>query len=319
MEQGLYENFVTALRAKVSKKSELVQVLADMLRIERESVYRRLRGDVPFTLLEAFTVARNLGVSLDEISHSSSGKKPLYMELSLFRNAKGIEYEKLEQMCAKMRDIARDPLSEHAEALSSISPFLWPQYRQLTTFYSFRELYQYATPQTHVHFKDVQLSDRLLGIQEDFRHVMRDFKTTYYIWDESIIVDLIKDIKYFESIRLIERSNVEALKEELRGFLHQLGDMAERGKYDGTNNKFELYVSNVDIDMTYSYFWSPNACISTFLTFIVRSATTLNRETCMSIKDWVKSLKRVSTLISEAGEKERILFFEKQHQILDTL
>ena len=319
MELGLYDTFVSALRAKIPKKSELVQVLADMLRIERESVYRRLRGDVPFTLLEAFTVARNLGVSLDEIGNSTAGKKPLYMELSLFRNANGIEYNKLQEACDKMREIAADSDSEHAEALSSISPFLWPQYKMLTTFYSFRELYQYATPQTHIHFEDVKLTDRLIGIQDDFGEVMRDFKTTYYIWDVTIIGELVRDIKYFESIRLIDRSSVESIRDELRIFLHQLEEMAERGKFDGTNNKFELYVSNVDIDMTYSYFWSPHACISTFLTFIVRSATTLNRETCMSIKDWVKSLKRVSTLISEAGEKERILFFEKQHQILDTL
>ena len=319
MEQGLYENFVSALKAKVSKKSELVQVLADMLRIERESVYRRLRGDVPFTLIEAFTVARNLGVSLDEVGSSLADKRPLYVELSLFRNANGIQYNKLEAMSSKILALSEHPDSEHAEALSSISPFLWPQYPMLLTYYSFRELYQYSPPHAHVHMEDVKIPERLVELQSVFLEAMNNFKTTYYIWDNSIIGELVNDIKYFESIRLIKKESIAALKDELRGFLNQLEDMAVRGKLHGTDNKFELYVSNVDIDMTYSYFWSPNACISTFLTFIVRSAATLNRETCMSIKDWVKSLKRVSTLISEAGEKERILFFERQHQILDTL
>lgn len=319
MDQALYENFTAAIKAKVPKKSELVQMLADLLRIERESVYRRLRGDVPFTLLESFTVANSLGLSLDEIANASTDKKPLYMELSMFKNDQGIHYSKLHDMADKLARISLEPDSEHGEACSTISPFLWPRYPTITRFYSFREVYQFSPPNNYIRFEDMETAPQLQELQSYFMETMRNFKTTYYIWDSNIINKLVRDIKYFESIRMITRPGVESIRDELRLFMRRLEDMAVNGKYEDTDNRFELYVSNVDIDMTYSYFQSQHACISTFLTFIVRSAATLNKETCTSIKDWVKSLKRVSTLISEAGEKERILFFEKQHQVLDTL
>jgi hypothetical protein len=41
-----YDNFMRALSEKYPKKAELAQTLSDLLFLEREAVYRRLRQDV---------------------------------------------------------------------------------------------------------------------------------------------------------------------------------------------------------------------------------------------------------------------------------
>ena len=38
-----------------------------------------------------------------------------------------------------------------------------------------------------------------------------------------------------------------------------------------------------------------------------------------SLKEWIQSLKKFSTLISESGEMQRIQFFKQQREIIDTL
>ena len=39
----------------------------DILYIGKEAIYRRLRGEVPFTLAEAAIISRKLGIALDKM------------------------------------------------------------------------------------------------------------------------------------------------------------------------------------------------------------------------------------------------------------
>ena len=65
---SLYESFLTELRKKIPQGAKLTNTLVDMLYIEREAVYRRLRGEVPFTFVEVMTVAKELGISSSRYS-----------------------------------------------------------------------------------------------------------------------------------------------------------------------------------------------------------------------------------------------------------
>jgi hypothetical protein len=40
---------------------------------------------------------------------------------------------------------------------------------------------------------------------------------------------------------------------------------------------------------------------------------------CQMQRDWILSLKRHSTLISESGEAQRIVFMQKQHEVIEAL
>ena len=52
---------------KLPLKENLANLLIDTLYIGKEAIYRRLRGEVPFTLEEAALISRKLGVSLDNV------------------------------------------------------------------------------------------------------------------------------------------------------------------------------------------------------------------------------------------------------------
>ena len=77
----LYENLVMAIREKYPERGKLTNMLADLLMIEKEAVYRRLRGDVPFTIFEIAAIANKLDISLDpekeQAFSDEDGKFPL--------------------------------------------------------------------------------------------------------------------------------------------------------------------------------------------------------------------------------------------------
>lgn len=60
-------NLIEAMKEKLPLKGQLADMLMDTLYIGKEAVYRRLRGEVPFTLQESALISRKLGISLDKI------------------------------------------------------------------------------------------------------------------------------------------------------------------------------------------------------------------------------------------------------------
>ena len=63
----LNTGLIEAVKEKLPEGSNLANTLMDILYIGKEAIYRRLRGEVPFTLSEAATISREMGVSLDKL------------------------------------------------------------------------------------------------------------------------------------------------------------------------------------------------------------------------------------------------------------
>lgn len=70
----LYDNLLNAVREKIPQRTVLVNTLVDLLCIEKEAVYRRLRGEVAFTFAEIVTIANEFGISLDNLIGTVTAK-----------------------------------------------------------------------------------------------------------------------------------------------------------------------------------------------------------------------------------------------------
>lgn len=62
MQNELNTSLIEAVKEKLPLKENLANLLIDTLYIGKEAIYRRLRGEVPFTLEEAALISRKLGV-----------------------------------------------------------------------------------------------------------------------------------------------------------------------------------------------------------------------------------------------------------------
>ena len=67
MKNKIVNELITAMKARVPEKQNLAGYLADTLCMGKEAVYRRLRGEVSFTLEEVALISRRLGISIDQI------------------------------------------------------------------------------------------------------------------------------------------------------------------------------------------------------------------------------------------------------------
>ena len=106
--------------------------------------------------------------------------------------------------------------------------------------------------------------------------------------------------------------------EDTEKSLDELEELAMRGKTEA-GNSVRIYVSHINFEATYSYLETSSLQLSMIRVYSINSITTQDTEMFNSLKDWIQSLKKFSTMISESGEMQRIQFFNRQREIINTL
>ena len=317
---SLYESFLTELRKKIPQGAKLTNTLVDMLYIEREAVYRRLRGEVPFTFVEVMTVAKELGISLDNLTETDTCKsRPFQLKLVDFVNPMETDYDMLDQYIDILGLAREDDRSELIDCTNILPQQLYMKYKYISRFYLFKWLYQCGTPGKTKRFEEIEVTDRFLGIQlagvEEARHIHH----SYYILDPLIFHYLVNDINYFMSIHLIGKEDVKYLKNELMDLLDEMEKLATRGYFEETGNKVFIYISSVNFDTSYWCVQIKNYHISLIKTFILSSVSSLDEGTYEKLRKWLRALIRSSIMISVSGERQRIAFFKAQRELIQNL
>ena len=74
MKNGILNELIAVMKERVPQGQNLASVLADILFMGKEAVYRRLRGEVSFSIEEIATISSKLGISIDQVvgSHHSN-------------------------------------------------------------------------------------------------------------------------------------------------------------------------------------------------------------------------------------------------------
>ncbi|MDF9831229.1 hypothetical protein [Parabacteroides sp. PF5-6] len=314
---SLHETFVRAMEKEIPKKTKLADFVADSLCIEKETAYRRLRGEVQFSLREAGILATLLNISLDNLIHDHS--KSLTLGLPIDYLTGTYDRSQIEDIIHYLHEFTQEPGCEFGMALSGIPFSLFLQYKRLARFYRLKYVNHTTNRPVSIPYEKIEESEAKIEYREELYLLFRQIANTYYVWDRQIIQLLVNDIKYAASIRLIAGWEVAELKQELFRFLDDLEQIAIKGIFPETGNKCELYISDAHIDVSYAYMCSQKRQVSTLSAFVIFSSISLETQTFQKVNNWVKSLKRFSTLVSGIGERERILFFEEQREIVDTL
>ncbi|MCC8143876.1 MAG: hypothetical protein LIO97_08295 [Tannerellaceae bacterium] len=84
--ERLQAELSTAIQKRVPDRPKLVNMLMEILFLEREAVYRRLRGKVPFTFAEVVTITRKFYLSLDEIIQMGDSKSRPFISQDITHN-----------------------------------------------------------------------------------------------------------------------------------------------------------------------------------------------------------------------------------------
>jgi hypothetical protein len=314
-----YDHFIQLLYEKYPKKSQLVQALKDMLFIEREAAYRRLTKSVPFSFHEIVKLASTWNISLDRITSIHAGKVLFQMQQMNYLDPSEDELKLLQQVVQGINYLKDSPDVEFMDICNKLPRQLLGGFEYLNQFYLFKWKYQYGNENEVPLFSQIIISEQKRQLTADYYQAIKRVPNTNFIWDSMIFNYLINDIRYFHSIYLITDEDKKLLKKDLYALLDYLLEVANKGCYPETQNKVNLYISQLNVDTNYSYVFTPEANICFVHVFEKFEIHTFEPEMVANFRSWMLLKKRTSTQISEVDEKSRIDFFTKQRQLVDKL
>ena len=315
----LFKNLIEALQDRIPQRGKLADILTELLGIEQEAVYRRLRGSVPFSFQEVHAIAIYLGFSLDSIAENIS---PVTRQMTIlvndFLDLQETDYKKLDDFTLSINRLKEDPVSESGAIGSIIPSSLYVSYEYIYKFYLFKWSHQFGNPAKIKPFAEINIPERLTQINREFVDGVQGSPKSTYVLDRRFIKYFVNDIHFFFDIRLITKEDVLLLREDLHLFLNDLERYAVNGQFD-TGKKLDIFLSNVYVDANYNYIDANQYKLTMMRTFSFSDSYSFDEVIFQNMKNWLNFLKRTSTLISEGNVTERIRFFERQRKIIDTL
>jgi len=316
--EAWYNHFMDTLSEKYPKKSELVQELMNLLHIEREATYRRLRRDVVFSMHEIVKIAAAWNISLDEIIGVKTQKVLFRMHPLNYLEPSKEDLVFLRQRVKLIEQLKDVPLSEYVLACNTLSRSLAAGYKVLYKFLIFTWAYEYYTD-FNKSFAEIEIPEVISKEVNNYYKAIKYVTNTSFILDNKLFNNLIKKIEFFHSIFLITKEEKKLIKKDLHELVDYLFEVATAGCFPETKNKVQIYISMFKINTNYSYFNYGHKESCRVHAFNMYDIITTNSEMLKNFKVWMQKKKRTAIQISEVDEKTRIEFFTKLRQLVDTL
>lgn len=317
------QRFIKTLRERLPRDIDYAQEIADLLDLDKIPVYRRMTGATRFTTNELAILASHYDISLDSLLDSSLVRfnKTMYMQYSTARREdhESMYWDSLENYIPQFEKFAQAPNSEFGAAVHYLPRQAYMSFEPLFKFFLFKWGHYYTDDPYFSHYEKIVVPDRLKHIFQRERKMYRNVKHTFYIWDSMIMANVIRDIKYFESMNYISSSNVEILKENLFKLVESFEDTITTGRFQDTGNKFDFYLSSISLEQSHAYMYSYDKhkyCVSIFSYKVL---CTDDKDICEDMRAHLHSLKNAAILISGSAEKERVLFLKQLREEINTL
>ena len=314
-----YNTFITFLHKRYPQKKQLIFFLMDLLSLEREAVYRRLRKEVSFTIHEIVSIASAWNISLDEITGVNSGNIAFQMKVMNYLDPSEDEVNFLRYVIQSIGFLKNFPETEFMDICNKLPRQLLAGYPYLNQFYLFKWMYQYGNENDIPPFSKIIISEEKKKITEEYYQVIKQVPNSNFIFDKNLFKYLVQDIQYFCSIYMITEQEKELIKQDLLALMAYLFEVANKGYYPETQNKVNIYISQLKIDTGYSYTYTPDVNICYIHVFEKFEIHSFNSEMVTNFISWMQLKKKSSIQISEVDEKYRIEFFTKQRQLVESL
>ncbi len=307
--------FLEQIRNRLTEKITLVDKLAELLNVSRDSAYRRIRGDTVLSLDEARKLCDHFGVSIDALL-SPSVTTSLFHHRALsttytleqWLNSVGGNMEYISSCRNKeMIYAARDmPTFHHFRIpeLSSFKMFFWlktivkdPNY----TSHLF-EVNKIPLPIQQAANKLWKLYSRVPSIE---------------IWSDEAINETIKQIEFYHECRFFaDKFQATMLCDRLIELIGLIKEEARQGKKQG-GEEFKLFENEILIANNTILARMESKRIVYINYNTLNLLTTHQQSFCDKTEKYLNDLTRNSVLISTSAEKERNKFFNKMKERIE--
>ncbi len=320
MKKTIHQELIEILKFHTPEGENVVDTLININPLSKEAAYRRLRGEIQFTLAETVRIVAQLGISLDKIAGIEKRSQHMFHIKQFFaEDAFDRYYDLLQSSLSVYQRIKKDANASFFFAGNTLPPAFYFKY-PLITKYSF---FKWFDQMSYLYGSAKQLSEvvipqKIINIQEQLFQESIALSTTFIIGDEMLLA-LINDIAYFAAIGLVSDDEMDALKQEIFHMLDDMETLTKQAHFVLTGKPATVYISNAFFDGNYGYLQSDKYQIATLYLYGINQLNCVDPCICENQKTWMQSLIAYSTLISGSGRLSATEFFARKREQVDSI
>jgi len=315
MVSELNKRLITKILNRIPKNRKVVVYLVNVLNISRESAYRRIRGDIPFTVEELITLAIDLEFSIDAFYDPEKQNHAFYDLTRVEHDSNDFFVFVLKKYNELLEKVNCAKKVESTMAFNSFPTPFYAEFSHLFKFAYYKWLYQENEISRNNPYSEVTLPSEARLFQKKIQENMLRGSNMVLILDMNIFLNLIKEIQYFYQRKLLTNEEMLSLKDDILHLIEQYERMSQTGTI-GTN-KIQLYLSSLCINSNTICFDYDGSTDPLFWIFTINPVVIQNKEFASMQKKWLNSLKRQSALITQSNEIMQAEFFFQQREFID--
>jgi len=319
LKDKLNKDIVALLQKHYPQTKDLAHYLIDTLDLSKESAYRRIRNEVFFTFEEIAILSLKLEISIDKLIGSNASKAYLDMPLCYAEKPEDIYKEILLGNIKALKKLHEAQDSMQYSILNRLPYGLITYSEAISKFYYYKWYLHIQKEVDKIPFSEFIVPQSLMECFDEFALVSGKTPGKMdLILDPNCFVYTVNEIDYYRKRGLLNENDIKTLKEQLLSIVDQIADVARNGT-NVSQAEIKIYLSGIDIEPSYSYveydgnmaffIWSPAGDI----------VTSTNPEFCARQKEWIESLIRHTTLITQCNEIQQLRFFDSQRKYISEM
>jgi len=315
MEFNLNKRIVASILKQIPENEKPAVYLINILNISRESIYRRLRGDIPFSIEELIKLASNLDFSIDTIYDFEKQNKAFFEFSIIGDNSSDFFVLMLKNNNELLERIKNAKKAEAIMAFNFLPPPFFICFVNLFKFIYYKFLYHNNDSFRNIHYSKTVLPDDAVILQGKMKEELFAGDNVDLILDMNIFLNLIKEIQYCYQRKLLTNEELLMLKEDTLLLIAQFENLVQTGMYGKT--KIHLYLSSLCITSNTIYYNYDNIVEPLFWMFTLNPVIIKNVKIISLQLQWLHLLKRQSALITQSNEILQTEFFFQQRSYIE--
>lgn len=290
--------------------------LSDILPLSKEAIYRRLRGEVLFTLDEAVTVARELNISLDSMNIKDINSCTFKVTMPPFDNDPTKAYIESINFVIDIFDENNKEGASFFQVRPSLPIYFICRYEHLYKFTHLRWLYLKRNLNPFVKkFGTTIVPKALIDLENQYSDRINSLHTTLLL-SELVFEYQLKEILHFYDLGILDKKDILLIIGDLHQMINDLEHIIASGRKTN-GSKLNIYLTNAIQETTFGFTEGTKKNIA-FIKFIdLNQGITENKEMYNALRNAFYDMKGYAILISESGSAKRTAFFSKQRAIVD--
>ena len=310
---------LAVLEDKLQPHVKPVQYLMDTLEISKESAYRRMRNQIPFSFDEVATLCKDLHFSIDQVIGETDSSDGVFLKLDKVEPfSEEVIYKFLAKFAADLESIVKDKNSD-AHIVLNYLPLWALQIKPLRELHFCRQLYSQEKINVMQTFKDIVVPDKINEQYERISNLWEQLPNVCVVLDSSTFQKVVDEIKYFYAIKFLTKENVEYMYKGMIELLEYYTILAITGK-NHFGNSYKIYLSNLAIDANIAHYRANNTEVSEIWLYPEQRIQFFNNQIINYLhKNWIQAQIKSSSLITSSNDILQREFFQKTYSSINSL